>query len=357
MSAAVGIFTRAFGVGSGTGQSTLNPLPLREQGAYIGRGRTAGHRVQTADWAWLHEAAEERTSWLSMPGGQDTVRHDYYPHNHVYRVLDSGGAEIYNTEGYRDYPSYAAWSAVYNLGVTRTWMRPDIAPPASVDGYWYLEGGGNDRANYEYQFATPYGSQPTARLRRVDDVRCLFYDLQHCTRRSVVNGGRTYYYNGAASGNNGPACSCTGPWSPSDYPAHASRSDADEMRVTNTSVPSLITLHHEVVAHQDFAVAPAYAVVQLRATQQHGGPVVRNWGRYVATSWTLDAATATVYVDLAACGCDAPGLAAWMDATIGSYVSGDLYTGSAQVVELVYDLFFPADRMFFGWDWTPNAAA
>ena len=72
MSAAVGIFTRAFGVGSGT----LFPLPTREEGSYgIGKGRAAGHRVQLADWAYLIEAAEQRAPWANSLG---SVKHDIY---------------------------------------------------------------------------------------------------------------------------------------------------------------------------------------------------------------------------------------------------------------------------------------
>lgn len=356
MSAAAGIFTRAFGVGSGT----LFPLPTREEGSYgIGKGRAAGHRVQLADWAYLIEAAEQRAPWANPLG---SVKHDLYPHNCVHRTYDAQGTETGNTENTRAYPSVAAWQAVEALKTSGLpFMKPDIAPPSSHVGFWNLSGAETDRDNYLYQFESTFSTNYAQRLRAVDDVRGLFWDVKNCTRTTRMPGAATYYENGAAV-SSGPTCRCVGPWKPTDWPDHASRTEADEMRRgygSNADVADLLFVHREVAQHQDFAAVPAYAVVQFRAYQQHDGVIVRNWGEYITAAWTISttATQAWASVDLASCGATASALASWMNSKIGTYVSGDSYTGTVRVEDLACDLALPIDRgLYLGWTWTPNAA-
>lgn len=355
MSASVGIFTHAYGVGPGTGQQTLNPLPVREEGSYgLGKGRAAGHRVQLADWAYLIEAAEQRATWGT--GVYDTIRHDVYPHNTVDRYYNAQGTEIYNTETTISPPSSRAWSAVTVLDNGR-FFKPDATPPAYKDVFWRLNTATDDRPSYLYQFATT-GHSAGSRLRRVDDVRCLFYDLKSCTRADTINGSYAYYDNGSPAGFM-PRVNTVGPYR-ADDPDHAVRYDADECRVSHSqgTLDYLLFLHHEVVQHARFAVRPAYAIVQLRCTQTRSGVgIVRNYARYVRTSWTLNAQTGVCTVDLAACGCDTSGLVSWMNSAVGSYVTGDSYRGTAEVVDLVYDLTMPVDGgLFYGWTWQPSGS-
>ena len=353
MSAQVGIFTRAFAVGDGQGQNALKPLPVREEGDYgLGKGRAAGHRVQLADWAYLFEAAEQRRTWYST-SDYDTIKHDIYPHNTVDRYIDAQEQETYNTEITVSRPSSAAWSAVTSLDNNR-FFKTTATPPAYNDVFWSFGTASDDKPNYLYTFATP-ARYSTARLRRVDDVRCLFYDLKNCTRCDTINGSYVYYDSGTPAGQNAPRVEVIGPYH-ADDPTHAVRYEADECRVTNNqgTLHALLGLHHEVVAHTDFAATPAYAIVQLRCTQQHQGAVIHNYARYVRAPWTLNAQTSTCTIDLAACGCDTSGIVSWMESTIGSYTTDDVYIGTARVVDLVYDLTLPMDRgLFYGWTWQP----
>ena len=352
MSAPIGIFTRAFAAGDGLGQNALKPLPVREEGSYgLGKGRAAGHRVQLADWAYLLEAAEQRATWSDIT--YDMLKHDVYPHNEVDRYYDSQGTEIYNTEITLSPPSSRAWSAVTALDNGR-FFKTDVTPPAYNDVFWSFGTSTDDKPNYLYTFATP-ASRATGRLRRVDDVRCLFYDVKSCTRADTINGSYIYYDNGTPAGPNAPRVDTIGPYR-ADDPDHAVRYEADECRVINNqgTLHALLGLHREVVAHTDFAAAPAYAIVQLRCTQQHQGAIVRNYARYVRASWTLNA-QAGATINLAACGCDTSGLVSWMDAAVGSYVTDDVYIGTARVVDLIYDLTLPMDRgLFYGWTWQPS---
>ena len=344
MSAAVGIFTRAFGGVLGP-VGELFPLPVREQGsANIGKGRAAGHRVQLADWAYIIEAAEQRATWANL-STMYTVRHDVYPHNYAQRLYDDQDAETYNTEGVLQSPSVAAWQRVASLNSNR-FLRPDSMPAAQTDGWWNFGGEGNDRAGYVYQFASPYGSAPGDHLRNVDDVRRLFYDVKNCTRAGNYAGTFLPYDNGVRAGADAPRYDIIGGGSSQRY-------EADEFR----NVGIGFNLHHEVLAHADFSLAPAYAIIQLRMTQSRNSVVLRNYGRYVRAAWTYNAATATASVNLAACGCDTDSVAAWMASASGGFVNGDLYIGTARLVELAYDLTLPIDRgLYLGWTWTPNAA-
>lgn len=359
MSAQIGIFTRAYGVGDGQGRDALKPLPVREEGVNgLGKGRAAGHRVQLADWAYLIEAAEQRATWGG--GVFDTLKHDVYPQNVVHRYYNAQGAETFNTEPTISRPSADAWSAVTLLDNAR-FFKADATPPACNDVFWSLGSAANDRPNYLYQFAAPRSSAGgTGRLRRVDDVRRLFYDLKSCTRCDTINGSYIYYDNGTAAAPAAPRVIATGPHRAVFDADIDAWDDADECRVINNSgqLHDLLRLHREVVQHAAFAVTPAYAIVQLRCTQKRNGPIIANYARYIRTTWTLDAQTATCTVDLAGCGCGTAGLAAWMNSTIGTYVTGDVYTGTAKVVDLVYDLAIPMDNgLFLGWTWTPSNAA
>ena len=343
----IGIFTQMYGDAA----EPTYPLPIREEGVYgLGRGRAAGHSVQLDDWAYLKELAEQRRHQTN-----DNVRSRWY-----FYPMRFAGQTRYSVDG--------AWTAIGNYGKPSRQVLQDVR--GVTGGQWFVDpDAAPATSGAEFSgWPTSFLYQPSLRalssaagqenIRSVHDLRCAFYDLKKASRVRSNYAGVAYRspdtgnYGGSRPSVKYVYSSQLAQWVRSDV-------ERDKVKFTASAMPPLLGVASEVVAHSEFASAPAYAVLYKTARRLVGSVPQETWTRYVCMPFTLSqgGGEITATIDLAEAGCDCAGICNFMQRMAGTFDTASDYDGWAGGMDLVFDVNFPYTSTLFGsWTWTPDAA-